>query len=314
GGYDKEEKAARAYDLAALKYWGATTTTNFPVNNYEKELEEMKHMTRQEFVASLRRKSSGFSRGASIYRGVTRAPPTWEVASEDRESCREQGSLLGHLQHAGGGCRGVRHRGDQVPGAQRCHQLRYDALRRQEHPRQHRAPHRQRRQAPQGRRGGHGVVPRAAAAAARRRCERLRHGRPGRLRCGVPPPSPLRRRRCCVADHRVPGAASAGFWRRWWTHVPPLRPCAAAARVVQAGAGPRGDRGRAQPAGAPPPQPRCWWRRARLLLAACPGDAAAARRPWQHRQRGRRLAGAQHWLQLRSVQQRRRRELYAANE
>ncbi|MQL81007.1 hypothetical protein Taro_013453 [Colocasia esculenta] len=62
GGYDKEEKAARAYDLAALKYWGTTTTTNFPISNYEKELEEMKHMTRQEFVASLRRKSSGFSR------------------------------------------------------------------------------------------------------------------------------------------------------------------------------------------------------------------------------------------------------------
>lgn len=72
GGYDKEEKAARAYDLAALKYWGPTTTTNFPVSNYEKELNEMKNMTRQEFVASLRRKSSGFSRGASIYRGVTR--------------------------------------------------------------------------------------------------------------------------------------------------------------------------------------------------------------------------------------------------
>ncbi|KAL4182175.1 hypothetical protein AMTRI_Chr12g274610 [Amborella trichopoda] len=72
GGYDKEEKAARAYDLAALKYWGPSTTTNFPVSNYEKELEEMKNMTRQEFVASLRRKSSGFSRGASIYRGVTR--------------------------------------------------------------------------------------------------------------------------------------------------------------------------------------------------------------------------------------------------
>ncbi|XWS58933.1 hypothetical protein CRYUN_Cryun08bG0076800 [Craigia yunnanensis] len=72
GGYDKEEKAARSYDLAALKYWGTTTTTNFPIGNYEKELEEMKHMTRQEYVASLRRKSSGFSRGASIYRGVTR--------------------------------------------------------------------------------------------------------------------------------------------------------------------------------------------------------------------------------------------------
>ncbi|KAJ8751224.1 hypothetical protein K2173_016405 [Erythroxylum novogranatense] len=72
GGYDKEEKAARAYDLAALKYWGISTTTNFPISNYEKELEEMKHMTRQEFVAAIRRKSSGFSRGASMYRGVTR--------------------------------------------------------------------------------------------------------------------------------------------------------------------------------------------------------------------------------------------------
>ncbi|XP_022864558.1 AP2-like ethylene-responsive transcription factor PLT2 isoform X1 [Olea europaea var. sylvestris] len=72
GGYDKEEKAARSYDLAALKYWGTSTTTNFPMSNYEKEIEEMKHMTRQEYVASLRRKSSGFSRGASIYRGVTR--------------------------------------------------------------------------------------------------------------------------------------------------------------------------------------------------------------------------------------------------
>ncbi|KAE8669905.1 AP2-like ethylene-responsive transcription factor AIL1 [Hibiscus syriacus] len=95
GGYDKEEKAARAYDLASLKYWGPTTH-KFPLVvlrncycmisipaiapamsalalcSYEKELEEMKNMTSQEFVAHLRRKSSGFSRGASMYRGVTR--------------------------------------------------------------------------------------------------------------------------------------------------------------------------------------------------------------------------------------------------
>ncbi|GMP31202.1 hypothetical protein CsSME_00005513 [Camellia sinensis var. sinensis] len=72
GGYDVEEKAARAYDLAALKYWGASTHINFPVENYQQELEDMKNMTRQEYVAHLRRKSSGFSRGASMYRGVTR--------------------------------------------------------------------------------------------------------------------------------------------------------------------------------------------------------------------------------------------------
>ncbi|XP_077233531.1 APETALA2-like protein 2 [Tasmannia lanceolata] len=72
GGYDKEEKAAKAYDLAALKYWSSSATTNYPVSNYTQEIEEMKNMTKQEFIASLRRKSSGFSRGASIYRGVTR--------------------------------------------------------------------------------------------------------------------------------------------------------------------------------------------------------------------------------------------------
>ncbi|XP_066331211.1 AP2-like ethylene-responsive transcription factor CRL5 [Miscanthus floridulus] len=72
GGYDMEEKAARAYDLAALKYWGKSTHVNFPIEDYREELEEMENMTRQEYVAHLRRKSSGFSRGASIYRGVTR--------------------------------------------------------------------------------------------------------------------------------------------------------------------------------------------------------------------------------------------------
>nr|GMC78082.1 AP2-like ethylene-responsive transcription factor AIL1 [Ipomoea batatas] len=34
GGYDTEEKAAKAYDLAALKYWGPTTHINFPVSSF----------------------------------------------------------------------------------------------------------------------------------------------------------------------------------------------------------------------------------------------------------------------------------------
>ncbi|KAK9067237.1 hypothetical protein SSX86_014563 [Deinandra increscens subsp. villosa] len=72
GAYDDEESAARAYDLAALKYWGPTTFTNFPVSGYEKEIEIMQSLTKEEYLASLRRKSSGFSRGVSKYRGVAR--------------------------------------------------------------------------------------------------------------------------------------------------------------------------------------------------------------------------------------------------
>ncbi|KAJ4831790.1 hypothetical protein Tsubulata_017000 [Turnera subulata] len=72
GAYDEEESAARAYDLAALKYWGTSTFTNFPVSEYEKELEIMKSLTKEEYLASLRRRSSGFSRGVSKYRGVAR--------------------------------------------------------------------------------------------------------------------------------------------------------------------------------------------------------------------------------------------------
>ena len=33
GAYDSEEAAARAYDLAALKYWGPETLLNFPVSS-----------------------------------------------------------------------------------------------------------------------------------------------------------------------------------------------------------------------------------------------------------------------------------------
>ncbi|KAK8931226.1 AP2-like ethylene-responsive transcription factor AIL5 [Platanthera zijinensis] len=74
GSYESEEKAARAHDLAVLKYWGPSQTSklNFSVSEYEDELEIMKTMTQDEYVAHVKRKSSCFSRGASAYRGVTR--------------------------------------------------------------------------------------------------------------------------------------------------------------------------------------------------------------------------------------------------
>ncbi|KAH9325520.1 hypothetical protein KI387_005698 [Taxus chinensis] len=73
GAYDEEESAARAYDLAAIKYWGPNETrTNFPVDEYGKDIEEMLNLSKEEYLASLRRRSSGFSRGVSKYRGVAR--------------------------------------------------------------------------------------------------------------------------------------------------------------------------------------------------------------------------------------------------
>nr|AXQ39871.1 basalANT AP2/ERF family transcription factor [Petunia x hybrida] len=72
GAYADEETAAHAYDLAALKYWGQDTILNFPLSTYEKELKEMEGQSKEEYIGSLRRKSSGFSRGVSRYRGVAR--------------------------------------------------------------------------------------------------------------------------------------------------------------------------------------------------------------------------------------------------
>ncbi|KOM40016.1 hypothetical protein LR48_Vigan04g021400 [Vigna angularis] len=72
GAYDDEEAAAHAYDLAALKYWGQDTILNFPLSTYQNELKEMEGQSREEYIGSLRRKSSGFSRGVSKYRGVAR--------------------------------------------------------------------------------------------------------------------------------------------------------------------------------------------------------------------------------------------------
>ncbi|KAL3839613.1 hypothetical protein ACJIZ3_024204 [Penstemon smallii] len=71
GGFDTAHSAARAYDRAAIKFRGLDADINFHVSDYEEDLNQMKNLSKEEFVHILRRQSTGFSRGSSKYRGVT---------------------------------------------------------------------------------------------------------------------------------------------------------------------------------------------------------------------------------------------------
>eukprot|EP00887_Chlorella_sp_A99_P006643 scaffold3.g6643.t1 len=80
GGYECEEHAAEAYDIAALKSKGSRVRTNFELSKYEDLLGCIDRMSIEELVMAVRRQSQGFSRGTSSFRGVTRHPSTrWEA-------------------------------------------------------------------------------------------------------------------------------------------------------------------------------------------------------------------------------------------
>ncbi|XP_057829406.1 APETALA2-like protein 2 isoform X2 [Cryptomeria japonica] len=71
GGFDTAHAAARAYDKAAIKFRGADADINFNLSDYEDDMKQMGHLSKEEFVHILRRQSTGFSRGSSKFRGVT---------------------------------------------------------------------------------------------------------------------------------------------------------------------------------------------------------------------------------------------------
>eukprot|EP00210_Caulerpa_lentillifera_P002776 g2652.t1 len=80
GGYEKEEHAAEAYDIAALKSKGSNVKTNFDASKYSELAASMDSITLDELVMIVRRKSQGFSRGTSRFRGVTHHPSgRWEA-------------------------------------------------------------------------------------------------------------------------------------------------------------------------------------------------------------------------------------------
>lgn len=79
GGFDSQEDAARAYDLAALACKGSDALINFHAAEYESQLREISGFSKEEVVAYVRRRSSAFSRGKSRYRGVSGHNNRWEA-------------------------------------------------------------------------------------------------------------------------------------------------------------------------------------------------------------------------------------------
>ncbi|KAL0395654.1 UNVERIFIED_CONTAM: Ethylene-responsive transcription factor WRI1 [Sesamum calycinum] len=106
GAYVDEEAAARAYDLAALKYWGTMTSTNFPqISDYDKEIKVMETITKEEYLASLRRDSSTFSsirNNNSVLKQFINCPnlPQAETAVDSQEGCQSTEELQGTQEEA----------------------------------------------------------------------------------------------------------------------------------------------------------------------------------------------------------------------
>ncbi|EFJ41520.1 pathogenesis-related genes transcriptional activator [Volvox carteri f. nagariensis] len=82
GAYNTEVEAARAYDMAAIVFFGSAAKPNFSLEEaYGAELASLSKMGKEDVVNMLRRQCRSFSRGESQYRGVTRhrASDLWEA-------------------------------------------------------------------------------------------------------------------------------------------------------------------------------------------------------------------------------------------
>ena len=84
GGYELEDHAAEAYDVAALKCKGKKVKTNFDIGRYAELIQYMDTISLEELVMAVRRQSRGFVRGSSRFRGVHRHPNgRWEARIQE---------------------------------------------------------------------------------------------------------------------------------------------------------------------------------------------------------------------------------------
>ena len=74
GGFDGEEQAALAYDIAAVKCRGVSAITNFNRSGYSREFANLQQVDEKELILSLRRQSKGgvMKKSSSKFRGVTK--------------------------------------------------------------------------------------------------------------------------------------------------------------------------------------------------------------------------------------------------
>ncbi len=73
GGYASDTLAAEAFDIIQVKIKGEKAKTNFPIENYTEVMQATHSMDIKEVIASVKREADSFSRGASRFRGLTRA-------------------------------------------------------------------------------------------------------------------------------------------------------------------------------------------------------------------------------------------------